>query len=268
MATRGKRAKKRQTWQIVGGIAALLVVMVVGGGLAYFNLNKEPGVDKTTLCPASGPRGHYVLLVDTTDPMNFTQKQAYSVFLQDLVKNKVPEGFLLSLFVLGENVESNAAPVVEMCNPGSGANKSSLDSNVVRAQRAYEEKFIKPIIEQGEALQSGKAAKASPIFEMLQLVAINGFRKHAVQGEKRLFLMSDMLHNGPAFSMYRATPDFAGFAATDYGRKTQTELRDVNVELYYLINSPQFQTKRNLVFWESYFNKAGARLVEVRPLEG
>lgn len=268
MAARGKRAKKRQTWQIIGGSLALLVVAALVFGIVQFNMNREPGLDQATLCPANGPRGHFVLLVDTTDPMNFTQKQAYSVFLADLVKNKVPEGFLLSLFVLGENVESNAAPVVEMCNPGSGATKSALDSNVVRAQRAYEEKFIKPIIEQGEMLQSSRAAKSSPIFEMLQLVAINGFRKHAVQGEKRLFLMSDMLHNSPAFSMYRATPDFAGFAATDYGRKTQTELRDVNVELYYLINSPQFQTKRNLLFWENYFNKAGARLVEVRPLEG
>jgi len=42
----------------------------------------------------------------------------------------------------------------------------------------------------------------------------------------------------------------------------------VEVELHYLMNAPQLQTKRNLKFWEDYFNKAGARIVAVRPLEG
>ena len=80
--------------------------------------------------------------------------------------------------------------------------------------------------------------------------------------------MSDMLHNSGAFSMYRAVPDYSAFAETDYGRKTRADLRDVKVELYYLLNTPQFQTRRNLKFWEDYFDKSGARLVEVRPLEG
>ncbi|RYH56192.1 MAG: hypothetical protein EON54_12260 [Alcaligenaceae bacterium] len=113
-----------------------------------------------------------------------------------------------------------------------------------------------------------RSARTSPIFEMLQLVAVNGFRKHAIKGERRLIIMSDMLHNTPEFSMYRPLPDYSAFAASGYGQKMQLDLPDVEVDLNYLINSPQFQTKRNLRFWEEYFNKAGARIVTVKPLEG
>lgn len=268
MAVRGRRARSRQLRHMLFGIVALIFIAAAAGGFVYFKLNKEPGIDRTTLCPAAGPRGHYVLLVDKTDPMNFTQKQAFTVFLNELVRKRLPEGYLLSVFVLGEDFKSTAAPVVELCNPGSGEGKSALTSNLEWARRDYEEKFVKPLLGQAEALQGTQPAKASPIFEMLQLVAINGFRKHDVKGERRLFLMSDMLHNGPAFSMYRTLPDYATFAATDYGRKTRADLNGVKVELFLLMNTPQFQNNRTTLFWEKYFDKSGARLVEVRPLEG
>ena len=268
MAVRGKKAKARQIKHLVIGITALLFVLVVMGGLLYHNLTKDSGLNITTLCPASGPKGHYVLLLDKTDPLNFTQKQAFSVFLDDLVHKKVPEGHLLSVFVLSEDFKTTAEPVVELCNPGTGESVSAMTGNVKRARRTYEEKFIKPLMEQSETFLGTKPATASPVFEMLQLAAINGFRKHDVKGARKLFLMSDMLHNSSAFSMYRSYPDFDDFAATDYGRKTKVDLQGVEVELYYLLNSPQLQTRRNLLFWEKYFTNYGARLIAVRPLEG
>lgn len=268
MAVKGKKAKARQTTHLVIGIAALVIVFVVTGGLINYNLTKEPNISSTTLCPASGAKGHYVLLVDKTDPLNFTQKQAFSIFMEDLVRKKVPEGHLLSVFVLGEDFKATAEPLFELCNPGSGENVSELTGNVKWARRTYEEKFIKPFFSNTESLLGTKPATASPVLEMVQLVAINGFRKHDVKGERKLFLMSDMLHNSSAFSMYRSSPDYEEFAATDYGRKTKVDLRGVEVELYYLLNTPQLQTRRNLLFWEKYFTNSGARLTAVRPLEG
>ena len=268
MAARGRRAKRRQTQHILFGILGLGFVLAILGAAAYYFLTRGSGPDKVTLCPAKGPKGHYVLLVDKTDPLNFTQKQAFSVLLDDLIRKRLPEGYLLSVFVLGEDFKALAEPLVELCNPGSGENKSALTNNVGWARRDYEQKFIKPLMHQAEVLQESQPAKASPIFEMLQLVAINGFRRHDVKGERRLFLMSDMLHNNASFSMYRALPNYSSFADTDYGRKTRAALQGVEVELYYLINTPQFQTRRNLKFWEEYFDKSGARLVAVRPLEG
>lgn len=268
MAVKGRRAKHRQRKHLFLAIFFIALVVGAAAAFAYLKLQAQPTPNAATLCPAEGPRGHYVLLVDKTDPLNFTQKQSFNVFLEDLVKRRVPEGYLLSVFVLGEDFKSTAEPLMELCNPGTGDNKSALTSNVERARRTYEEKFIKPLLSQAEALQSTQPAKLSPILEMVQLVAITGFRKHDVQGERRLFLMSDMLHNAASLSMYRGTPSYLEFAGTDYGRKTKAALKDVHVELHYLLNAPQLQTRRNLLFWEHYFREAGVQQIQVQLLEG
>jgi hypothetical protein len=267
MAKLGRRAKQRRTMEIIFGTLALLVVGVIISGAAYY-MSTRPKELMPNMCPSDGPLGHYVLLVDKTDPLTFTQKQAFSVILRELVEKRIPEGYLLSVFVLGEDFKENAAPIVELCNPGNGSDKSELTANLKKLRRQYEERFVEPLLKQSDALLSAQSAKASPIFEMMQLVGINAFRKQDVKGERRLIVMSDMLHNTVQFSMYRGAVDYVAFADSNYGKKTQLELRDVEVELHYLMNTPQLQTKRNLKFWEDYFSKAGARIVAVRPLEG
>lgn len=255
--------------EILLGSIAIVVTLAVVIGVASYLFTRPPPIDQASMCPAKGPLGHYVLLVDKTDPMNFVQKEAFTVTLRELVERRIPEGYLLSVFVLGEDFKENAKPLVELCNPGTGENKSELTENVRRLKRQYQERFLEPLLQQSEALLSHQPAKASPIFEMLQLVGINAFRKHDVKGERRLIVMSDMLHNTPSqFSMYKGVMDYRTFAESTYGKRIQLELRNVDVELHLLMNSPQLQTLRLTKFWEDYFNKAGARIVAVRPLEG
>jgi hypothetical protein len=268
MARMSQRAKNRQQWRVlqIVVLSALLISAVVA--VAYYITNRGQAPNSVTLCPADGPIGHYVLLVDKTDPLTFTQKAAFQVTLKDLIEKRVPEGALLSVFVLGDDFKATAEPLVELCNPGSGDDKSELNANVKKLRRKYQDKFLEPMLKQAEGLVATEPAKASPIIEMLQLVGINAFRKHDIKGERRLILMSDMLHNTPKFNMYRGATDFEAFAASDYGRKVQPDLTGVDVELHYLMNAPQLQTRRNLKFWEDLFSKAGARVVSVRPLEG
>lgn len=268
MSRYGAKAKRRDTLMWVAGVALLIVTTAAVVLVVYTQVTRDPPLDKTTMCPAAGPLGHIVLLVDETDPLNFTQRQAFSVAMKELVETKVPEGHLLSIFVLGEKFEQSALPLIELCNPGSDVGKSELSANLKRLRKQYEERFVRPLEDAGKALVAEQPAKASPIFEMLQLVGINGFRKHAVKGPKRLVLVSDMLHNTPQFSMYIGTMTFEHFESTDYARRTQAELRDVSVELHYLMTTPRLQTRRNQVFWERYFERAGARLSDVRRVEG
>jgi len=268
MAQRGRRARQRQAKEIILGTLGFLLVLGIIGFVAYYINTRPPGLDKETLCPADGPIGHFVLLVDKTDPLTFTQKEAFTVTLKELVDKRIPEGYLLSVFVLGEDFKETAKPLIERCNPGSGRDKSEFTENVRQLKKQYQEGFIEPLLKQSNALHATQPAKFSPIFEMMQLVAINGFKKHDIKGERRLVVLSDMLQNTPQFSMYKGPVDYAAFALSPYGQKTQLELRGVEVELHYLMNSPQLQTKRNLKFWEDYFDKAGARIVAVRPLEG
>ena len=268
MSRYGAKAKRRDAFMWVGGVALLVVTAAAVALIVYTQVSRDPPLDKTTMCPASGPLGHVVLLVDKTDPLNFTQRQAFTVAMKELVETKVPEGHLLSIFVLGEKFEQSAVPLIELCNPGSDVGKSELSANLKRFRKQYEERFVRPLEDAAKALVAEEPAKVSPIFEMLQLVGINGFRKHAVKGPKRLVLVSDMLHNTPQFSMYTGPAEFELFESTDYAERTQAELRDVSVELHYLMTTPRLQTRRNQVFWERYFKRAGARLSEVRRVEG
>ena len=267
MARLGKREQERRRREFILASVAIAVVLCVAAGAGYFLYARQDGIDQM-LCPAGGPLGHYVLLVDKTDPLNFTQKAALEVTLNELIEEQLPEGYLLSVFVLGEDFKVTAAPLVELCNPGTGADKSKWTSNQRKLKRQYEKQFVEPLRKQTQALVASTPAKASPIFEMMQLVGINGFRKHHTDGDRRLIIVSDMLHHTQNYSMYSGAIDYSAFSSSDYGRKAQADLQGITVEIHYLMNTPKLQTKRNLKFWEDYFEAAGARITAVHPLEG
>lgn len=265
---RSRAARKRHSKNLAIGITALAFFLVSLAGVAYYLVTREPGLDRQTLCPKSGPIAHTVLLVDKTDPLNFSQKQAFLRLLEEIVDRGIAPGELVSVFVLGEDFREGAKPLVEICNPGSGEGKSELTSNVAKLNAQYRERFREPLLKQADALISTKPAKNSPLIEMLQLVSINGFRKHAVKGARRLIIVSDMLHKTPQYSMYQGVPDFAAYASTEYARKMRTELGGVQVELHQVLNYPKLQTPKQLDFWKELFSRSGARIVSVRPMEG
>jgi len=269
MARTSRRQARRERRSAIVGLAAALVGIAIAGAAAWFwHAARGPSLDAATMCPAGGPKGHYVLLVDKTDPLTFTQDQAFQALLRELVTRRVPPGYLFSVFVLGEDFKANAQPLIELCNPGDGSGASELTANPKQLRRQYEQRFIDPLLKESQALVASSPARLSPIFEMLQLVGINGFRTRAVQGERRLIVVSDMLHNTAQFTMYRGPAAYADFARTDYARRSQAELPGVEVELHVLMNTPQLQTRAQLKFWEDWFDKAGARIVAVQPMEG
>jgi hypothetical protein len=265
---RSRRGERRKYFYIAGGLALLFVTVAVAAAALYWGREDPEHLVDSRLCPKSGPKGHVVLLVDTTDPLNFTQKAAFVGRLKDLIEHRVPQGHLLTIFTLGEDFKQNAVPIVSYCNPGTGEDRSEWNANLKRLREQYETGFRDPMIQLGDGLVAVKPSKYSPIFEMLQLVGINGFQLEAVVGPKKLIVFSDMLHNTPQLSMFRGVPDFIAYEKSEYGRKTIPSLAGVEVELDYFMFAPQLQTKRNVTFWENLFQKAGARVVEVRPLEG
>jgi hypothetical protein len=269
MSRSKSRARQQELRYYLGGGLLFLSVLVVAVFATIARVRAGNGApDAVTMCPADGPKGHYVLLVDKTDPLTFTQKEAFTVILRDLVERRTPKGYLLSIFVLGEDYKQNAKPLIELCNPGAGAEKSQWTGDVKGTQKQYEEKFIAPMLKESEALLVSKSAKSSPIFEMLQMVGINGYQKRAISGPRRLFIVSDMLQHTPEFDMYAGDYDFATFEESAYGKKSQAELKDVEVEINYLMNTPRLQSRRNSTFWERYFEKSGARVVSINPVEG
>lgn len=250
-------------------IIAAVVVILAAIGVGGYHFYKQPkSADKVTLCPADGPLGHVVVMVDNTDPYSFIQREAFTQALRSLSDEVVPEGHLLSVFSLGENFENNAKPLFERCNPGTSVGKSEVTENLKRIDHRYQEYFKGPIQNLEDSLLSISSAKYSPIFEMIQLASINGFRSQNIQGPRRLIIFSDMLPNTAEFSMFSGIPDYNIFSKSPYGERIKTDLSGVKVEIQYLMKYPKLQTMKQLHFWESYFEEAGARLTRVSTMEG
>jgi hypothetical protein len=251
-------------------IAVLVFFMLLAAGVVgYSFLFSAKANDSRTLCPAGGPLGHVVLLVDKSDPLTFTQRKSFDVLYEEVVTRIVPKGHLLSVYALADDFSATAEPLLERCNPGDGSDLDPLYKNPVRQKKAFDEKYVKPMHDIRGDLVTEKSGKASPILEMIQLVGITGFRRHAIPGEKRLIIVSDMIQNTPQLNMYKTgVPSYQSFAETAYGKKTLADLKGVKVEFRILLNTPRLQREELLNFWEREINQSGGKLELSEPVKG
>lgn len=268
MARLSRAAQQKKNREIKWLIIVVLVVVLLITGLTMLFRNRDKAPDRETLCPTTGALGHYIVLIDNTDPYRFVQKEALLQRMRSLATRGVPEGYMVSVFVLGSDFTAHAKPVFEKCNPGVGEDKSGMTANLARIKKRYQQEFVEPLIAVADSLLLKESSQRSPIFEMLQLVAINGFEHQQIQGERKLIVFSDMIPNVPQFSMYKAVPDFQTFKQTPYGQTTKAQLNNVDVELNFLLNRPEIQKRSQAGFWESYFINSGANVTRTDPMEG
>ncbi|NBW68142.1 MAG: hypothetical protein EBR47_05515 [Betaproteobacteria bacterium] len=268
MARKSKLARSRQRSNILLGSLALLLVISVLGATAWWWNQKRNTTDPKTLCPIEGPLGHNILLVDKTDPLNLAQKAAFDLLVTDLVSNKTPPGYLLSIFVLGDDFVAQTKPLVELCNPGDGKGHNELTENIKQLNRQYKDRFLTPIFNQSTQLLSITPAQESPILEMLQMVSLNSIQKHHVDGPKTLIVLSDLLQNSKQLNMYKGMPTFQEFANTGYAHKTQINFQGVDIQIHYLQNSPALQVDKLFLFWKEYFKASGSKSLDLVALPG
>jgi hypothetical protein len=206
--------------------------------------------------------------VDKTDPLNLAQKAAFDLLVTDLVSNKTPPGYLLSIFVLGDDFVAQTKPLVELCNPGDGKGHNELTENIKQLNRQYKDRFLSPIFDQSTQLLSIAPAQESPILEMLQMVSLNSIQKHHVDGPKTLIVLSDLLQNSKQLNMYRGMPAFQEFSNTSYAHKTQINFQGVDIQIHYLQNSPILQVDKLFLFWREYFKASGSKSLDLIALPG
>jgi hypothetical protein len=268
MARKSKSARSRQRSNILlGSLSFLLVIALTGAGVWWWG-QKKSGIDATTLCPSDGPIGHNVLLIDKTDPFNLPQKSAFDLIVTDLVTKQTPPGYLLSIYVLGDDFKAQTKPLVELCNPGDAKGHSELTENIKQLNRQYKERFLKPVFQQSTELLSVSTAHESPILEMLQMVNLNSIKRHDVDGPKQLIVLSDLLQNSKQLNMYKSTPNFESFNQTSYAQKTRVSFEGVEVKVHLLQNMPDLQKQSLFDFWKKYFMNSNAASFELTPLPG
>jgi hypothetical protein len=258
------------TLKIAG--AGAVVVLLVGGGAALAIKGHSAAVptDPASLCPSERPPSEVdVLLLDVSDRFSEPQRLQLQNHLARF-RDSIPRLGLVEVYTVDRLNRRVTAPVVHLCNPGTGDDLNKVYQNPELAHRKW--KGFAGKLNSDVARQIAlPAMKTSPIFEAIQATALRTFGKPDYDGlPKRLVIVSDLLQNVPGgLSMYQGVPSFASFQKTPYYSRVSSDLNGVSVLLYYLARPTVKQQDQNhLAFWRDYFQAQGAELEEVTKVVG
>ena len=263
-----------------GRIRAFITLAVMAAILAgaVWLYAGSPSINPDTFCPLNGKYSRTAVLVDATDSLNRKQikeiKEHFKERLNQMrQKSKWYERMGLSrsyewagIFVLSENNLTVPKPIIALCQRTT----SILTDNPERERRRYEKNFLAPMKSAIDKLADLPEQKESPIFEMIQAVALDS--NFDSTKKRRLIIVSDMLQNTPEYSHYTGNMDYDKWRTTDYARDflDSTLLRDVDVQILYVKRHNEevksLQTRRHPEFWRRYFEDVGAYLSLVIPI--
>ena len=267
MRRKSRIAQQRARNYALMGILFIVAIVIVIGGVFWWMGQRPQPLNPITLCPAQGPLGHQDLIVDRTDPFNQAQKAAFDNLTKDMVA-KLPVGYLFSVFVLGDDFKTETKPLIELCNPGYGQDKSELTQNTKALMNQYKSGFIQPMEKVTTELLTSNAAKESPIIEMIQLVYLNSIQANKTQGPVTLYILSDLMQFSTAFDMYKSSPNFEKYQSTYLAKKLWVDLGVVDVHVILLNNNIKNESPAFLNFWNSYFKHANVKTLEITNLPG
>ena len=107
--------------------------------------------------------------------------------------------------------------------------------------------------------------------EEIQQIAVEAFSDRKVlSDEKSLVIVSDMIQNSAVLDQYRETPTFEQFRQRPEYIRVKPMLDKVKISILYIRRpaSAKIQNKGHVIFWRSFFEDAGASLVEVVSING
>ena len=262
-------SEKKKSDDLKGwGIIAFIVVLIILGGFFYCNeKNSRIERDPISLCRTDGlfPR-ETALLIDITE--GFSESQALLIMRQMetvLDSSFVDERF--TFYALNDDPDT-FKPLFTVCNPGDGSGQSELTANVRRIYENWETNFYERITNTVESLIDETGAESSPIMEMFKFVGIQTmFNTPASQ--KRVVIVSDMIHNTLEYSQYSDPPRYDYLENTPYLTRVLANLNDADVEIFYIVRPRlvELQNRGHInLFWEQYISESGGRLIFVEPI--
>lgn len=260
------RNKKKQDAQgLVYLVLAIIILSTLGAGYFHFKKN-QINRDKITLCREDGIiTTDHVIVVDATDSFNKTQallakKELFSIIDQSPVDAR------FSLYVINTDI-ADKKPIIEICNPGDGSDKSELTSNKRRLLEQWTERFHDKITDDIDSLIDMNVANSSPIMETIKYASINSLYDSNSKN-KRLIILSDLLQHSPSYSQYKKTESFEQFSGQAESSLLLPSLDDVAVEVLYLyrIKDKNRQNRKHITFWEKFFAKSGGSITRVKKL--
>jgi hypothetical protein len=269
---RGTARAERVRRQNQSAIVKIVIAIAVVGAVVFTYLKVQAShlsLDETTLCPAR-PISVTVLLVDVTDPMNTPQRQDFMNQLARL-KNSIPRYGELVVSKVDPTDGNLLSPMITRCNPGTASDVNEATGDPAFVQKQWSDGFDKPLQAAFDRLGEASGADKSPILESIQSVALTEFQKPGREDvPRRLVVASDLLQNTRDVSFYRGLPDPEAFTSSPAFRRTRTDLRGVEVELWMLERSDAASTQpRSLAdLWDRVITEQGGDLKRIYNVSG
>mgnify|MGYP001260966012 CR=1 FL=1 len=265
MSRRRKNKKKAALkGQVLFGLSVIIIAAL---SLIVYELKKTHiDRDSITMCRNDGKiTRETAIVVDATD--SFSQSQA--LMIQKEIRNTLENSLIderFTLYILKEDIDSNSEKFI-VCNPGDGSDKSELTSNKRRLLKNWEIKFYEKITSAIDEMIGKNTADRSPIMEMIKFASINTMYQSSAQ-EKKLIVISDMMHHTASFSHYKANLKYEDFEKTSYALKVRPQLSGVDLQILYLFREQNSlkQNRGHIRFWEEYALKSGGQVTHVKTV--
>lgn len=271
MKRRLTRTAKRQRDDLMGTIILIVVALVIVGlGAVYFRAKSmQVTLDAQTLCPADGPEGLTIVLVDRTDVLTTVQREDLRQRLMH-IKDTLPKDTAIEVYSVGSVEGDLIRPEGKrLCNAGRKQDVDAMFGNPRLTEKRWQERFSAPLDKLFEKLVSSGTSERSPIMESIQSISVGAFGTLSPRAKHRkLVIASDMLQNTEALSQYKELAPFTDFRQTDPYRRLRTDLRGVEVEILYFGRRSDLQGRKHIEFWQDYFADSGATLVHVTNIQG
>lgn len=255
--------KKGKTF--IGYVIIVFCLVIIGAAVMFVLGQKGKESDPETFCLDNVSK-HTIVLLDKTDSFSINQQKFILKYIAG-VKDRLEAFEKFSIFILTEDNYMGLEPLFSRCNPGTGEDANQLYQNPEKIQMRFNQFFEKPLQENLSVALSSSTSSKTPLFEMIRELT---FREDFGNGtERRLIIISDMMHHTRHYSHYKQAMDFERFAGLSYSDEVKAHLNSAAVEIVYLRRSAleYRQGKRHISFWKDYFNFMGARVALIRNVK-
>jgi hypothetical protein len=271
--TRRNKGRGKNLKSIISLSLGIILIFVVGGVvITLFVLKPEKvEIDAKTLCPIKdGPSRFTAIVIDRTDSFGAISKADIEIQLKDII-DETKKGEQISLFAVEPIEKEPLHSLIKVCNPGNPDTVDQWTQNPGIMTRNWKTKFQAPLDELLDSLLAEEKASLSPIMESIQSVsitALSGKQKSLLP--RRIILISDLLQNSRAWSLYKQQADIDAFSTSMQTRGLKPDLRGVSIELLILQRNTKHRVDETklMSFWRSWIKKYGGKTTRILKVSG
>ena len=248
-------------------IVLFLCLIVVGGfgWYSYSNREEKVVVDEETLCPVNPQqiRDYALILLDGTDDIVGEYEEALYREVRSIART-LPRYGKISL----HDVATGKDRLLMKCAPKSPDKHDLLNENLRRIKNAYEKNYLDKVDAAVRAFledESRDQSQSPLLYRIFDVTELSDFQE---TDNRSFHIFSDMLENSDGYSHYRLTTpkEFGRLSGQNQYEKPQ--LDGVEVSIFYLLRNKSriYQSDNHRLFWDNYFNAAGAQLVKWKDI--